>query len=996
VSSPGDDLGDTYWFGVFEDTQTILLKDSLDSIGTIKAREGGTVLDQIPLIDLHMEDLSHASASGIIMQTPPEFNQVGLVEGDVIGNMIPAASSADGNPQFANSPAHCNTSTALWDRWSMLSTVLAYCASESAKVPPLTLNASTTVQALLQVAVKEVISTKGLTLKGLLDLLVGGQRGLFWSIYFSSVSGWEITLWSGTDIAVGAIPAANIVNASLTGTDDTVVLHGSAYDDYDAVQIDGNPIICCGTLSYIDATLGQGWSALQESDYFTGATGISNWNSANLTWDQRVALNRQYRSQGLMKDVYTRYIVAQDSSGRFNCKGVSGVPVAGSTQFLCPQIAWSGTVATVTGTASNSPNAVEARLQSQLPWPQGVQGNGTDIRNTEQQARPSYLEPMVFSYHHPVIYQVGDSFPNQWVDLCHPPSSLWSATPSVAIDDRGPGLRVSYSYQEMLGKNHYTAGPFDEYDPNVTPTADGHDNPASDWQQMAVTIAIPSDQRVRVINYRSGYSATSIRNTLRVERPDINCWLVRAHTFIGMSLSTGFMVPDEVAVDTFVRNDWAVAQKLCDELAAYAFRKRTGATITLVGVNAFPTWGQIGNMVGTVTEQDGITTYTLNTMVTNIYFNFSESRPRTVLTISDPPMPESHALVPQIPALGGQISAALGTTLAAHSQKVGAALKQVSRAIAGIPVVDKPESPDPVSLYGFVNWVVNASGDASVAELCSGQQTRVTPSLVVAVSFAASVMPTAFGNIAYRLEFIGYTTRSGKSVRTYRAMFPMNRTNGIVPRMFIVSGSLGDSNGAQVAWGTVADHTQQNITTQINSANQNNYLPVLMPVASGSGDYLDLPSPPTWTLSGSGSAWSGQLPCLIPAIVALARMGGVIPGSNTYDRGEIITIDVYVTFTSGAYAGCAVGKVIMAAGGTTCSYAGMITPGGIGSPATWGGSGTPTDIPMGSYAYISITFTGAGGKLSPTIYVNPNSGTTALTSKSIITGGRGPNWAGVG
>jgi hypothetical protein len=818
-TGPGSGVGVDVCFGVFAPSVRRAVFNSTDFIGQVTARECGLVLDQVPVINLVEEDISGTLHNGYQMDSPPTFNIAGYIEGEILGNMV---AGLDGNPQFANDPTHCNDTTAVWDRWSMLEHVIAYVANYSPQLPVITLGVvQAAVQTFLSVPFLEVIPTEGLTLKGFLDLIVGPARGLFWQLVINTSGGWDLNILSATE-GIGAIPGATTVNVDLTGLEVDVIYHDSAFDQYDAVSIDGNRHIFCGTVSPIDNTLDLGWSTTQEAAYQAGASGLAlGWATSNLHWDQRQALNNQVRSQGLLRDVYTRFILKQDAGGALNCKAVSGVPVAGSTQFLCPSIDWNGTAATVDNSTDETPNVPEARLQGSLPWPCGLQGNGTDLRSVEQQSRPSYLEPMVFSYQHPAFYKTTDSYETAWVDLCHPPTSQWNATPSVSIGDRGPSINIAYSPAYLLGKTHYTHSAYDEF-PSGATSAEGADNALCDWQKLAATIAIQGDQRVRVTNYRSGYSAANVRNTMHVRRADLNCWVVRAHTFIGMSLATGLLVPDEIPADIFVRNDYAVAQKLCDEIGAFAFRARTGVTITLEGATAFTAWSEIGLMIGTLTESNGSTTTTINTIVTNIHVNFSEQAPRIVITTSDPPLPESYALEKLVPAMGGPVSVALGATLAAHSLKMEESVKRIDKMMSGGSVVSAFNNGAPKPLYGYVQWNWTGGVDLSQVELCQSDGTRASPALIGYIDSTQSDLPASCGNIFYRLEYLGITTRSGAPQRTYRATMAMGRNGtdglGVVP----YSGKLIAAVSAPYWTATACDSTGAPILTTINGSVVNN------------------------------------------------------------------------------------------------------------------------------------------------------------------------------
>lgn len=863
------------WVGYIEDFQTITTRNVADAIGSVTARQLGGVLDQVPLANPRIFDLTGASADGIALLSIPTANADGLTQSEVIGNAVdaPAGVQPGGytRRQWAGKAADCGTSgTNYWSRWSLIDHFIHW--NYSPLIPTVALSAASNVQTLLDTAAKEVFKLQGLTLKGLLDLMCGAGRGLRWYISYSGNT-WTINILSALDAAVGDIPAATATAVTLAN-DVSVRLVTSGFDQYDAVEVNGAPIVFGGTISPIDSTADKGWSSTSLTDYLSGASGATGYGS--LTASQQIARNRAFRKSGILGDVFTRYVVAQDTADGFRCKNVAGVPVAGSVQVFCPEITWIASVAAIDDSSNMCPYPPEARLLRQLPWAEGVKGDGTDIRDAEQKAKPKYLAPVALSYQ-----ILGEA---DWSDLCNPPFGKWHK-PSLGVDSRGPALRVEFEYPEMLAYADWTGSPaITEYDPSLT-TAYG----ASDWRFLVLTVAMQSDQRVKVASYRSGTTSATYRNPLRVSRPDINCWVMRKTTIVGLNIDG---TPDEVPADTFVRNDFPVAQKLADELAAFAFRDRTGAVITITQPWSPPAWAGIAALLSTLTEPAGAPAYTLNTPVTSVEQVWDEKAPRLIVITGDPSLPDSTALVPLSPAFGGTVSTAMGCTLPAMVQRLDADVKEVQRAQERVPIITGrlPVPSTAATEYIRARWDVDpttAFYDASEGQAVDASGSNLSPTKIVWVDSTGSCRPEFFGNVWYEAENIGTETRNFVTRDLYRLVriAPQSGSGTVV---YQVTGL----NATATTVVRIEDSGGSAINTTINgSAGTNNFELVGANVA-----YLrtyDMQRRPLFKSAvGSGNFKYLQI---IPDHFQTARRrwGGA---SNRDASSVTVSIDMYETF----------------------------------------------------------------------------------------------------
>ena len=894
-TNPSTGGGNVYYTGVIQAWQFEKFFNSTEVVGMVQAIGFGQVLDQIPLQNLHEIDPG-GYPPGDPLLSHPTFNMEGMSQGQIIGNM---KVGPDGNGQFTSDPTAAGV---LWDRLSILTHVCAYIADMSGLIPSLSLGfVDPAVSTLLSAPFEEVLPTDGMTIKGLLDYLCGPSRGLSWTVDDDGAGGWEIDIYSATDIAVGSIPAALSTNVTLDSTCVSVRLHAGALDAYDGLKITGANHVCCGTVSPIDGTMDSGWASAQETDYANPLSTLAS--PANYRADQKLAIANAIRASGTLADVYTRFLLAT-GGGVFWCKGVAGVPDPGSKQFLCPKLVWSGTALTVSGSADASPNAPEARLLPKLPWLTGVLADGTDTRIQEQKTRPAQIEPLVMTYEMPGVYYSTDADPVQFADLLHPPFSWWSETPSVSMDDRGPGIRIRYAIPHMLGLNHFSIGAsnaWDEYDPAVGYGASGNINPASDWEKLICTVALQADQPVMVEAYRSGVTSTTARNILRIRRPDLQCWLVRQYTIMGWKIDgSGLFKPDEVPADTFVRNDYPVAQKLLDELSAYAFRKRTCATIILEGIQ-LTAWGLVGTMIDQLIEPDGSTAITLSTMVTSVRFDYNPEAPRTIISTGDPALPVSQALAPTIPYFGGSVSVPQAGTTVGASQRQDTHGRTMAKNAINPSMARNGPPPKAWGFYGTVRWFFDPASGGQLAEcqLYNAAGTVLGTADIGWIDIAQSIAPTTFGDGAiYELSPIGQLTKSVSGVSHTRRGFRIVRTvkEGSIA-FTAVATAAGSGSGVVGLLSTTGGGSP--IQTTIAGTAADNYLPMQVPTMVGgtttpvsAAALYEIPNPPA--------------PASNETIIPLCLSGtrALNAGGGGMEYGEYFTIEYCATIyqTSSAVA----------------------------------------------------------------------------------------------
>lgn len=711
-------LSNARWVGCITDIPTIPLQGRDDELGRVTARELGWIFDQIPIRTMTVYD----SITGQSRMMPvPSANFQGVYQGQIVGNRIGFPDATNGPVYyFSAGNADCSndfTGSAknFWTPKKLLERILADMRSDQntaqiGNIPAIDIiTPDSDVGTWIDTPIKEVIPLMGQTLGSLIDLLFGAARGLNWRVFPSTTnpSRWQLIVRSSSDISTWATVGATPLDVDLKGFDASLTLSQNGADQYDQVEVWGAPIVCCGTVSYADGTMAKGWTATQETNYNAGASASAGYGA--LTNDQKLAANNLVRSSGFVADVYQRFTI-QGTDGGPDIKCQDG---SGSLQFLCPKLTWDGASVTVTATSA-SPYLPTAKINRELPWPAGLPASGADPRSADQKATPAYLDPVVIHYdtNMPLIY-------GTYINLAHQPRGLGMPSPSIGIDNRGLAIRITLSPPHLLalGQSPWdgtgTAPAVTDVYPSTTYSTSSTAVIGLNYTKLMATIAMDSSQRLVVTKTRSG--VTIPRNILQVQRPDMACWLVRKGTILGW---TGLTATDKLAADTLSRNDYPSAQRLCDELSAWAFRPRQGGVLSVAISTPFtvPAWAVPGVVIGNLNEyvrdqtktvatwtqaKDPITgaavVRTLNTPITSIRQVWGDS-PRYEITMADPPALASTSLVAGVNpwggtgTVGGQVSVSAGGTPAAVMARTDTQVREIAANVKRTIPVDRVDA----------------------------------------------------------------------------------------------------------------------------------------------------------------------------------------------------------------------------------------------------------------------------------------------------------------
>lgn len=814
------------WKGWLPRIEGDQVQGTAEIIGTATAQELGHLLDRQQVVGWTRDlDGKGAYPESSPMQTPPTAN-MGNPTGAIIGNAVNSGSYgwlfARVPTQFGYAVPSNNgyTGTDLgkyWTRWRLLMHVVKNCvpkalcssmailcqdASQGSADPTLI---NTISGYLNQTQFPEVFDLRNLTWCGLLDILIPRERDMGWKIIPTDAGVWQIYIYSlAGDITYGvpAVPSAQqyaVTMANYPAIQVSIVK--DATDLPDKIIVEGNPHVFCFTIGGPDLNFGVGWNESLNIDYFQAASTFNPTLYATLNLTQVADINRQYRAQPWLRDVFTRFAILPNANGDVQ---IPATPGMGNKLVYpaCPQLAWNQTIIKPAGfgypatpqlnaglTFDKGPSGTGALISRMpylggvgmlrtLPLPLGFDNTLADLRAPQQKASPTYMPLRLF------CYNPADLFGMIWRDLAAPDPLHGNMRPHVEADDRGAALHIEYSPRELLAAGIWpTDGSAVAAD--INPVLDIH---AMNYLNLVATIAIESDQVVRVVQYRPGLKTTDdsqVRIPMRIVNRNLNLHAIWSNTIIGVTLTappvvSGSPIPYRITDShmtlvpgsttdgiSFLRNDYGLADLICKQAAGFSFRPRRSIAITLMQPGIAPSaipWATIGALIISTIESASVTNV-VGTVVEKIVRTYGE-QPRLQVYTSLPPRPDfEHMGVSASPVRGGPASASLGATPTQAIQAIRDDVIDLQQKTVKVPIFTQvPLSPTPllrVKISGgqVVNGVsvIQYAADPFTADKVYNPLTDT--SYIVGLGYGILYGPTGqpLGNIIIRHNFTQFT-----------------------------------------------------------------------------------------------------------------------------------------------------------------------------------------------------------------------------------------------
>lgn len=239
-----------------------------------------------------------AALAAIDIDRPMVFNKQGRFGGAGFGNR----SSAEYGDTFTSHVFGDSVTPGVWSNLD----ILAYLLKNFAPVPgPTWIVTAAGGEATMLDGIKQEHDLEGLDLFKALNQLIDRHRGLSARTFVDESDNVQIMLFSMLDVNLSNDVFANPFSARLALDSDPSLeadLHVDASTLHSSVLVKGGPVRVCGTWSYENAELEQGWPVATEAEYRAVSLGSA-------------VANDGARSADKYEHVYVRHRVPNDWDG---------------------------------------------------------------------------------------------------------------------------------------------------------------------------------------------------------------------------------------------------------------------------------------------------------------------------------------------------------------------------------------------------------------------------------------------------------------------------------------------------------------------------------------------------------------------------------------------------------------------------------------------------------------------------------------------------------
>ena len=491
-----------------------------------------------------------------------------------------------------------STDGKLWNAWDLLKHIITLYQPQSGPVYMLRDDATTASVKEALLSYESLWNLSGLNLRDAIIRILQRKRGWIWyvdatganpEIVINTVIGSAISIDS---ITIPANYNQQAVDLWAYGDDISVKVTDDNRQKYDRIEVWGEPVKSCFTVSVNDGTLEKGWGDDIETQYKAAkstVTGYSSWTAA-----RKAAENDRYRAEEKFNTVYTTFKIPDSFNWEIDSWKAN------------PVVDDSGVVLTL---AANYHNA-DRVLYPQLPLRQGwdYTTDPPTPPTVSVEANDEYMPVLVWG-----ITPAGNMV------------RLDKSTPAAARVrplKTGMGIEVKFNPQYILAGTVFSDAEPGLYDDLNFYESDGESNNYYwyDYQTLYATVFAETDQRLKVaadIN-----TTGELLNTLVIHEPGAELWLIDPNAIIGLD-ADGNDVNSAVSI---LRNDVNRLQAVLAGAIAWYGSERNRLSLTTGGiVKAAP----IGSYLTDTVNVGNMTT--LGTVVSSITLNFNAKKPTSIL-----------------------------------------------------------------------------------------------------------------------------------------------------------------------------------------------------------------------------------------------------------------------------------------------------------------------------------------------------------------------------
>ena len=443
-----------------------------------------------------------------------------------------------------------------------------------------------------------------------LNELISRRRGVgFCPIVIGNVVVLYVFTLAESDFSIGdvVIPAnSNRISVNLDSSIDidrpNIVWNAATL--FDRIEVRGQPMLSCFTISYPDGTLQKRWSDAIETKYKNGAADAATYatdpdTGVARTSASKATMNDDYRRDDRFCDVYVKHGIPS------TWDGLVGDGQGGGKLPSLPSCSDSGDVVVFSGTPFlPMGKAFEAFLPMEEGADYGV--NPVDRSAQAAGAEPTFKKPFAL--------------------IKNPTSQRWYYVEKSSVDLAGSEAHFALHPREMSiaveASNRYIYG-LNSFDPNTVEPC--NDVPVFDYRNLMVTIALRTDQVVRMAVLRDGLNpATDKIRTKVIDVPHAELWYIAPNTVVGVNPD---LSPRYYQGNSYLRDDRDRLREVLAAGCSWYGAPRAAVTIPVKRLDAIAPLGAL--ITATMT---GGFVRAINTPVTSIQYRFGDSPAHTVQT----------------------------------------------------------------------------------------------------------------------------------------------------------------------------------------------------------------------------------------------------------------------------------------------------------------------------------------------------------------------------
>lgn len=437
-----------------------------------------------------------------------------------------------------------------------------------------------------------------------LNELIDRRRGVG---FCPVLNGNTVTLYVFTltesDFSIGdvVIPANNnriSLNLDTSIDIDKPNIVWSAATLFDRIEVRGQPMLSCFTISYPDGTLQKRWSDAVETKYKNGSVNTPDYSGMSAA--EKANRNDNYRHDDLFCDVYTKHGIPTTWDGLVG-DGQGGVKLPS-----LPICSDNGDVGVLSGTPFFP---MGKAFEQFIPLEDGADYGVNPVDKTAQapNAEPTYKKPFAL---------IKDPSAARWFFTEKSGVDLAGSEAHFGLHPREMAIAVEASQRHVYGKNSFDAGA----------TAEAYnDAPVFDYRNLMATIALRTDQVLRMSVLRDGLNVVTDKiRTKVIDVPHAELWYIAPNTVVGLNPD---LSPRYYQGSSYLRDD---RDRLREVLAAACSWYGTPRASVAVPVKRLDPIAPLGALI--VASSTGGATRLINTVVTSIGYRFGDSPGHTIQT----------------------------------------------------------------------------------------------------------------------------------------------------------------------------------------------------------------------------------------------------------------------------------------------------------------------------------------------------------------------------